>query len=647
MEKNLILILENSNEFEFIKSINLPKNSIIVCKEDITKQKLLKLNYVCKSLSEYSRKNDEPQKNGLAWIKTWPDKIIFKNKSFKELFIYEGISLFWFLEPRLYFYKISELILLIEKIKLILTQEKPDRILIKASKELEYIVRVLSSAKIENIGKEDEKKSTVTYKSYQGNLTLKLFLLKIFRGLSFQKNNSQNEKDQKILIISEVGNWRSEYDFSSNKFIMKDIFFSEIIKKLKQRSIDVTVIDFENNPRRILNAQSLIKKRSNSLGVKVVPWEKYITFDIIKKNKNTYKKFLQIWNEIKESESFKNSLYYDKILLHEIIHKDIDALLKSFKALAALTLIETSKVILNLVKPSVIIMHDEYGALQLSIINAAKKLGIPTISLQHGLITDNLLPYVHKPEHVKNNNQDLIFPLPNKMCVWSKNVKENLMRFGNFPSSIPIVTGDPKVDFLPNAMKSFDSSEIKRKYKIPEEKKIILFATENLPKKEERDFVAKTVISTMKNLKNSHLIIKPHPNETDLTLYTNLIEEQKLTESSSIIKESNLYELLYISNLVILSYSTVGVEAMRMNKPVISLNLMDLHDDALMIRKNVVVVVRKIDELLPAIEKHLEPKYSKKLIEEGKIFAEKELGVLDGKATERIIDQILQLKNQK
>ena len=232
------------------------------------------------------------------------------------------------------------------------------------------------------------------------------------------------------------------------------------------------------------------------------------------------------------------------------------------------------------------------------------------------------------------------------MCVWSENAKENLLKYGNFPSSIPIITGDPKVDFLTKARKSFDSEKIKQKYKIKNEKKIILFVTENLPKKEEREKLARTVISTMKKLENCHLIIKPHPNETDLSIYKNLISEYKLTECSFIIEE-NLYELLYLSNLVILSYSTVGVEAMRMEIPVISLNLMGLHDDALIIRKNVAVVVRKSDELLPAIKKHLDSKNTQNLIEKGKIFAEKELGITDGKATDRIIEQILQLRNEK
>ena len=240
----------------------------------------------------------------------------------------------------------------------------------------------------------------------------------------------------------------------------------------------------------------------------------------------------------------------------------------------------------------------------------------------------------------------VISTAPNDSIVWARINNINKLEKGNFPPLIPIVTGDPKVDFLSKVIKSFDVDEIRKKLKIKEGKKIILFATENLPKKEEQEIIAKSVISTFKSLKDVHLIIKPHPNESDISLYQNLISKFELSEFS-IITDINLYELLFVSDLVILSYSTVGVEAMRMGKPVISLNLLGLHDDALIIQKNAAVVVRNSDELLPTIKQYLNSKFSQKLIENGKIFAEKELGEIDGNAANRIVDQILQLKNQK
>ncbi len=643
-KRNLAFIFEDKGLEDFIHKIDLENGITFVAGSDEIKEKVQNLGYSCTVISDYSDGKNYNQKV-LEWIKSWPDAIIDDNKSLKELLVYNKISIYWYLESRFFLYRIRELLILIERIKQILSKEKPEKIWIKGNQDVKQIISELLPNVIQKFELQNKTKRDITQKSYQGFPTLKLFLLKLLRGVGSTKQKI-NSNSNKILIITETSNWRKDYDFSLEKYVKKDIFFHEIIKKLKELSNEVVAVDFENKPSRLLKSKSLNEERRKTLGVRVEPWEKYITLEIIKKSKEQSRKFLEKWNSLKNSDDFKKSLIYEGISLYQLINDDIEHLLKSFKAYTTITFIETAERILEIEKPTVIVMHDEYGALQLSLIHAAKKRGIPTISLQHGLISDNILPYFHKPEHIKNENQGLIFPLPDKMCVWSENAKENLLKFGNFPSSIPIITGDPKVDFLKKARESFDSNKIKQKYKIKKGRKIVLFATENLPKKEENQKLAKTVISAMKKMENCHLIIKPHPNETDLTLYTNLISKYNLSESS-IITEENLYELLYISNLVILSYSTVGVEAMRMGIPVISLNLMGLHDDALIIRKNMAVIVRNSDELLPTIEKHLDPKNTQKLVEEGKIFAEKELGVFDGKANDRIIEQILQLKNQK
>ena len=134
-----------------------------------------------------------------------------------------------------------------------------------------------------------------------------------------------------------------------------------------------------------------------------------------------------------------------------------------------------------------------------------------------------------------------------------------------------------------------------------------------------------------------------HPNESDVSFYHKFAKEFEISEYS-IVKNYNLYELLYIADVVIVSYSTVGVEAMRMKKPVIALNLMGIHDAVPLIRKKIALVVRKENDLLPVLRKCLDPKFSKNFVENGKIFAEQEIGIADGNAVKRIVDVILKLK---
>jgi len=644
--RNFAFIFEDSGLEEFIHKIDSENGITFVAGSYEIKENVQKLGYSCTMISDYSEGKNFNQKV-LEWIKSWPDKIIHDNKSLKELLVYNKISIYWYLESRFFLYRIRELLILIEYIKQILSKEKPEKIWVKGSDEVRHIISQLKGDCLERFQNSEQliQQREIDYKSHRGHPTLKLFLLKFLRG-AYRKSPSSSKDLSPILVVTETSSFRKEFDFVSQKYVERDIYFHKIIKKLLESRNKVIVIDFENRPKELIRASSTNKKRQKSFGTKVVPWENYISMDIIRNSKKVNKNITKIWNNLKNSPDFVRSLSYDQISIYELIKDDLKLLLQSFKAYTATTMIDTAKKIIEAESPSVILMHDEYGALQMSLINAAKQVGIPTISIQHGIIYEELMPYFHLPEHISGKNAKLNFPLPDRMCVWSKKVKEYLLKFGNFPEKVPVVTGDPKLDYLPSVIKNFSYQKITEKMKIPKNKKVILFATENLPNMNEKELVTNTVINAIKNLPDIHLIIKIHPNENDDSFYRKKIDMLKLS-NFSIVKDVNLYETLFISDVVVLSYSTVGYEAMLMGKPVISLNLLGLHDDASLIKKKLAFVVKKKEDLLTTIQNCLDSKFIEEHVNDAELFADQELGKADGKASDRIIDQILQLKNQK
>jgi len=637
--KDLVFIFEETNADKLLQSIKNEK--IVICGNDIIKSKISKLGYSCKSITEYS---DDPYcdiKHSIDWIKNWPDKPILNGKSLKKLLVYNDISIYWFLETRFFVYRIQTLIPLIEQVRRILSSEKPNKIWINGNIDVKHIANELCDNEVPIKFFQETPKTNVSYKSYSGFPILKLLLLKLLRGLSLFLSKPKKLTNP-VLVLTEVNNWRDDYYHNTKKYIKKDVTFHKIIQKLLKKSIPVTIIDFENQPRRLFNAYSLNKKRNKSYGVTVEPWEKYITFNIIRKSIQFNKQLKKISNALKHSTEFKNSLVYDNISLYKILKNDIEDLFKSFKTFTAVTFIETSKRILEIKKPSTILMHDEYGTIQLCFINQAKKQNIPTLAIQHGVNTETGVSYVHKPEHVDGIDKRLNFPLPDKMCVWSELSKNNLIKFGNFPESIPFVTGDPKVDFLPEVIEKFNAIEIKKNLKIPKEKKNILFATQPLPLIEEKKLITRNVMNSVKKLQNCFLIIKMHPRESDFSFYQKLANESKIIDYL-LVRFHNLYELLSIADTVIVPFSTVGVEAMRMEKPVIAMNLLGLHDADPLIKSNVALVVKTETELIPTIKKCLDEQNMHEIIESGRVFAQKELGIADGSSSERIVNLLLEL----
>jgi len=644
MTKKILLIFENS-KIESTLNSEANNESLIIAGNEVIKDKITDLGYTCKLINNYSKSPKNEIDKTIEWIKNWPDKPILNGKNFKDFLVYDEMSIFWFLENRFYLYRIQSLIPLIEQVKNMINLENPKEIFIQGNNDIYHIIKkkygnIIPKIHFMNIGKNYDRTS---YKSYSGNRFLKLLALKFLRGLDLfsKKDQATNEP---ILIITEMAYWRPDYDYEEGKIIQKDTFFHDIIKNLKASNIPIRIVDFENNPKRLLKSNFLKNERQKVYGATVEPWENYITSEIIRKTKKFNQDLEQLWKKISRLEEYEKSLTYEDISLHDILKNDIDSLLKSFKSYMSVTFIETAKRILDIIKPSIILMHDEYGTLQLSIIKEAKKRNIPTISIQHGANTESSISYFHLKHHVHDETNNLNFPLPQKMCVWSEKSKEDLIKHGNFPDDVPVITGDPKIDFLPKAIKKFNHKNICQKLKIPPEKMIIVFATQPLPNTQEKELITNSVFKSIKNLDNVFLLIKAHPNETNLSFYKEIAKKFEV-KNYSIQQFFNLYEILYISDVVINAFSTVGIEAMRMKKPVISLDLLRLHGNDPLIKSGNSTIVNSETQLIPAIKHCFKIKNIEKMITDRELFAEKEIGRIDGQAAKRIFNLIMELKN--
>jgi len=61
------------------------------------------------------------------------------------------------------------------------------------------------------------------------------------------------------------------------------------------------------------------------------------------------------------------------------------------------------------------------------------------------------------------------------------------------------------------------------------------------------------------------------------------------------------------------------------------------------IKCNVALVVKTETELIPTIKKCLDEQNMREIIESGRVFAQRELGIADGSSSERIINLLLEL----
>jgi len=233
-----------------------------------------------------------------------------------------------------------------------------------------------------------------------------------------------------------------------------------------------------------------------------------------------------------------------------------------------------------------------------------------------------------------------------KMAVFGSGTKELLVSEGIRPERI-VVTGNPKFDYLFSARGRDCKSKVCQRYMIPEDTNIILLLTDYLVEVGEwtstkrRQFVL-AICQAVSRLPQSKLIIKLHPAAEKESDYREIVKD--LTESPVICQNVSLWELLHACNLAITVLSGAGLEVMAAGKPLMIVNFFgepEPFDET-----SGATVVRKHEDLLPALEMMLYQGLSSEKKEAAREFVHRHAYIQDGKAARRIADLIVKMATE-
>jgi len=230
-------------------------------------------------------------------------------------------------------------------------------------------------------------------------------------------------------------------------------------------------------------------------------------------------------------------------------------------------------------------------------------------------------------------------PIPTITAVYGKEDRDFLIKEGNYPKENIVITGNQRYDFLPERIKEYDKKEIISELGLDDGKRTVLFITSPFSSDNNIKTLMNEIFNEISSLDNIQLIIKVHPTENE-RLYEESAKRFKNLDFK-VIKNKNMFELLYVSDIAITTYSTAGLEAMIMKKPLIVINLtgedypIDYSGDGAALR------VEEKGILRTAIT-HLLEHYKLKinLLKNADRYLHKHLYKVDGKAAERIINII-------
>lgn len=211
------------------------------------------------------------------------------------------------------------------------------------------------------------------------------------------------------------------------------------------------------------------------------------------------------------------------------------------------------------------------------------------------------------------------------------------------PADKVFVTGQPRFDLI--GQTKFDRAHIMTGLGVSGNKGIVVLATQPLGAlwtENEREEFVEAVVSAMSEFPEKQLVIKLHPGER-IEEYQETLD--RIENGKALICQNiDLYQLLHACDLLMTAHSTVALEAMILNKPVITINLTGKPDLMPYAQSGAALGVYRKEDLTPAINKALhDPEVRRSLEKSRKKFISEHAYKLDGQASKRVAELIIRL----
>ncbi len=353
------------------------------------------------------------------------------------------------------------------------------------------------------------------------------------------------------------------------------------------------------------------------------------------------------WESIRNNRDFHQFFDYEGLNLWPLVESKFAFVFKSLFP-QTIGVIESVNQGLAFYQPSIVVLNTDVLPHGRAICAVAKRLGIPTLLVQHGVYGGYLGGY------------DII--TADKVAAWGKSQVDSYVALGNDSSKVEVV-GGYLFDKLyhrskQKAREGSAKERICRQLNLDSQKGVFTFATTDTPQKggflsahqaeDNREVMFRPVIEAMREFPQKQLVVKLHPME-DEDIYHKVLKEMAWAEKQTrVVKQIDLHDLIDASEMIIMPPSTVALEAIILGKPVAIIRLRKGEHGTLYTQYPALNVWRR-EDIVPAIKSLLDdPELRQTLVKKRVKFLSKDGEYLvDGKSTERIINLIDSMSRQE
>jgi len=500
------------------------------------------------------------------------DKII-GNKKLNEWFKINDFSMWWFVFPTIYPI-CNDAGFFIDCLESFIDKNKITVIELKGGFDKKSLIEQICNSKKIKFKMNNLDILSFSIKKSSKNKIKKLAHAKItskkhtHRLEKFTKSNNFNQNLTNYTIFTSPGIYRRKsYDVKIKQTRSTEIFIEPFIDFLTSKNEKFLCIDLDYT----------FKGDLKSLSERLKSDFDWIPVELLfssKNNKKLEENFAKLKNSIDLllQNDMKNLFTYNGISIWDYIQYTFKEIFYESYIFTYLRLIYGLEDFFKKNRPKQIVQVYETGPYAKAFEVVAKKLKIKTVGIQHGMWATITPPeYLHKNIH--NEKNLLGHPIPDLTCVFGEHDKKLLLEKGNYPDNKILVTGNLSLFNLNEIKNSFNKDFLLEKYDAKNKQIIFVPLSSRIyyaSKHKAEIILLNSLFSMFKDDFTKIFLIRPHPGDK--------FDQQELSKlcpsKNFICSNLSLFEDIFVSDLVVLTYSTVGLEATLFEKPVFYVSIL-------------------------------------------------------------------------
>lgn len=450
-----------------------------------------------------------------------------------------------------------------------------------------------------------------------------------------------------ILATELLREWKQIRDPLTGEPRMGDGYLDSVTQELvahrKCRVIATSPFNEGPHPRYRVSEGLRVAKEKIRLRPQVpyIPLEAFWHVDTWRKGATARRRFSAIWRNLRSSPRFVELLQGcgDQ---KEIIEQKLSYYFtRVFGRIAKF--LDMSHRLLAAVRPNVVLMVNERSAFEMSLVVAARRAGVPTVAVQHGVIHPEHWNYVYEPGEVSPQGGDHspFVPIPDQTAVYGEYDRRLLTTLGSFPANAVVVTGQPRYDVLALARHIYVRKDWAKRMGVPAESRLILWITHATDTPiNEHTLITRALLRSVARVPNTFLLVKPHPDVDEVRLRVIRSAATEVGFRGLLLdRRVETLELLGVCDLMITKASTAVIEAAALGKPVIVFNPAKKLDAPDFVSSGIAAAVHREEDLAPTIVSLLDD--ASTMLRKGETYLKDHLAGRDGNATERVVNLVV------